>query len=224
MAVRKYTGITDGKGKIQGRKDAVESMVYILGCWFGMAKVNTIGDSLTSVHSTGRAFDIRAWDLTRKPKPDYAIANFEEKNWNLINYLYINRDYLGVEEIHDYVGLYVSGTLTRYPNMNRGDDSNYGAGYRCSRDNIQEAYAPTGWKRWSLEAHKSHGGDSVGMKWVHVEMSPAAVKNEKLLISQLDISLKNYFKNNWHSIAFVGSGNNAYVQATNRKNKAFPIR
>ena len=224
MAVRKYTGITDGKNRIQNKKDAVESMVYILGYYFGMRKVGTIGDSLTSVHSTGRAFDIRAWDLTRKPKPDYGVDNFEEKNWNLINYLYMNRDYLGVEEIHDYVGLYVSGTLTRYPNKFIGNNSNYGAGYRCNRDNIQEAYAPTGWKRWSLEAHISHSGDSVGSKWVHVEMSPAAARNEKLLISKLDISLKKYFKNSWHSITLVGSGNDAYVQATNVKNKPHPIQ
>ena len=221
MVVRKYTGITDGKGKIQNKKDAVENMVAFLGYCFGMGKVSSLGDSLTSVHSTGRAFDIRAWDFKIN---NWATTNFEEKNWNLINYLYINRDFLGVEEIHDYVGLYVSGTLTRYPNMDRGNASNYGAGYRCSRDNIQEAYAPTGWKRWSLEAHKSHGGDSVGMKWVHVEMSPAAAKNSVQLISKVDITLKKYFKNNWHSIAFVGSGNNAYVQATNRKNRAYPIK
>lgn len=221
MAVRRYTGVTDGKNKIQGKKDAVENMVALLGYFFGMSKVGTIGDSLSSVHSTGRAFDIRAWDYKIN---NWATTNFEEKNWNLINYLYINRDYLGVEEIHDYTGLYVSGTMTRYDGSGRGSNSFYGAGYRCSRDSTQELYAPTGWKRWTLEALKSHGGDSVGLKHIHVEMSPAAVKNSVQLISKVDVTAKSYFKNNWHSTALVGSGNNAYVQATNVKNRAYPIK
>jgi hypothetical protein len=221
MAVRGYTGTSDARGKIQGRKDAIENMVGFLSYCFGLKKVGTIGDSLTSVHSTGRAFDIRAWNFG---KNDWLTTNFEERNWNLINYLYINREYLGVEEIHDYVGLYVSGTMTRYDGSGRGSDSFYGAGYRCNRDNVTELYAPTGWKRWNLESHTSHGGDSVGLKHIHVEMSPAAAKNSTQLISKVDISVRNYFKLNWHSTALAGSGANAYVQATRIKNKKYPIR
>ena len=221
MANRMYTGISDGKNKVQGRKAGIENMVAFLSYCFGMKKVGTIGDSLTSVHSTGRAFDIRAWDFT---KNNWATSNFEERNWNLMNYLYMNRDYLGVEEIHDYVGLYVSGTMTRYDGSGRGSDSFYGAGYRCSRDSTKESQAPTGWKRWGLEAHASSGGDSPGLKHIHVEMSPTAAKDSVQLKSKVDLTVRSYFNLNWHSAVLAGSGANAYVQVTKRTGKTYPIR
>ena len=214
MVNRRYTGISDGKGKIQSKKPATESMVAKLSYFFGMRKVGTIGDNVNSVHSTGRAFDIRAWDFSTN---NWAKSNFEEKNWNLMNYLWMYRDVLGVEEIHDYVGLYVWGTMTKYDGTGRGSDSYYGAAYRCSRDSIQEPHAPTGWKRWDLEAHSSHGGDSVGLKHIHVEMSPASVSNVTQLNAMLDLTLSNYFKFYWHSVVLAGSGPAAYVQATKMK-------
>jgi hypothetical protein len=55
-------------------------------------------------------------------------------------------------------------------------------------------------------------------------MSPAAAKDSVQLISKVDASVRNYFQLNWHSTALVGSGANAYVQATKIRNKAYPIR
>lgn len=211
MAVRPYTGISDIKNKIAKQNQATENMVNLLGYMFGMQKVGTIGNSLVSPHASGRAFDIRCWDFS---KNTWASRGFEERNWNLINYLYMNRDYLGVEEIHDYIGLYVLGTMVQYDGSGRGSADYYGAGYRCSRDNITEPYAPAGWKRWNLESHKSHGGDSVGLKHIHVEMSPSSLKNTVQLNSKLVSSLKLYFARYWHYVTLQGSGANAYALAT----------
>lgn len=213
MAVRKYTGTTDLKGKVSRENPATESMVNFLSYFFGMKKVGTVSadSSITSVHATARCFDIRCYDYNTNT---WLSSGFEERNWNLINYLYMYRDYLGVEEIHDYIGLYVWGTMARYDGSGRGSSLGYGAGYRCSRDNVQEAFAPTGWKRWTLEAHKSHGGDSVGLKHIHVEMSPASVKDQKQLESKLNVSIGAYFKLYWHSVALIGSGSDAYALGT----------
>jgi hypothetical protein len=211
MQSRVYTGTSDVKGFIHNKNDATEAMVDFLSYCFGMKKVGTIGDSLNSVHATGRGFDIRCYDYN---KNEWLNSGFEERNWNLINYLYMNREYLGVEEIHDYVGLYVWGTMTRYDGSGRGSDANYGAGYRCDRENYQEAYAPFAWKRWDLEAHKAHEGKSVGLKHIHVEMSPASVKNKVQLLSKLDLSIKSYFRLWWHTTAFVGSGQGTSLLGT----------
>lgn len=221
MAVRPYTGKSDVRGKPANKKPGTESMVNFLSYCFGMKSVGTVNpeSSLTSVHASARGFDIYAWDFE---KNDWASKNFEERNWNLIHYLYTNRDYLGIEEIHDYCGIYVWGTMVQYDGSGRGSNANYGAGYRCSRDNVQEAYAPTGWKRWNLEAHKSHGGDSVGLKHIHVEISPASANNKTQLESKLSLSINRYFRNNWHSVALLGSGSGAYALGT-RINKPTPI-
>lgn len=222
MANRIYTGTSDVKGKIHNNIPALENMVNLLSYMFGMQKVGTIGDSLKSVHASGRAFDIRAWDFDKK---DWAIKDFEEKNWNLLNYLYMYRELLGVEEIHDYIGLYVVGTMCQYDGSGRGSSSGYGAGYRCNRDNVAEPFAPSGWIRWTLESHKSHGGDSVGLKHIHVEMSPLSMKNQLQLNNKLLNSLKAYFSTFWHSVTLKDSGANAYAEATMlRKPIASPIR
>ena len=221
MAVRRYTGTSDIKGKVSKKKPGTESMVNFLSYCFGMKSVGTVTSesSLSSVHASARGFDIRAWDFE---KNDWATSNFEERNWNLMHYLHTNRDYLGIEEIHDYCGIYVWGTMVRYDGSGRGSNANYGAGYRCNRDNVQEAFAPTGWKRWTLEAHKSHGGDSVGLKHIHVEISPASADNKTQLESKLSISINRYFTNNWHSVVLIGSGSGAYALGT-PVNKSTPI-
>lgn len=222
MAVRPYTGTSDLRGKAKSKNNAIEVMVQHLSYAFGMNKVGTINSDINSPHATGRTFDIRCWDFA---KNTWSSTNFEERNWNLIHYLYLHRDYLGVEEIHDYVGLYVLGTMTQYDGSGRGSASNYGAGYRCSRDLTQELLAPTGWMRWSLASHQSHGGDSVGLKHIHVEMSPQSSKSEKDLLSKLILSTNRYLRDNWHRVTILGSGSGAYVNATkvNKVTKA-PVR
>lgn len=218
MAVRLYTGTNDVRGKIAKPKPALESMLQYLCYFFNMKKVNTVhaGSSLTSVHASGRAFDIRCLDGNTG---QWAGKNFEERNWNLINFLYLNRDYLGVEEIHDYVGLYVLATMVEYDGSGRGHPSRYGAGYRCDRDTTAEFVAPPGWKRWTLEAHKSHEGASVALKHIHVEMSPASVANEKNLLSKLNAALTYYMKYRYQTISISGLGVNSYCVNT----RGFPV-
>ena len=218
MAVRPYTGKSDVRGKPANKKQALETMVQYLCYYFNMKKAGTVDSqsSLTSVHASGRAFDIKCLDGNTG---QWAGKNFEERNWNLINFLYLNRDYLGVEEIHDYVGLYVLATMVAYDGSGRGHASRYGAGYRCNRDTTAEYAAPPGWMRWTLEAHKSHGGDSVGLKHIHVEMSPASVANEKKLVSKLLPVLTYYMRYQYQTISISGLGVNSYCVNT----KGFPV-
>jgi hypothetical protein len=216
MAVRRYTGTGDIRGKAANMKQALESMVQTLCYFFNMQKVGTISSSLTSVHASGRAFDIRCLNGTTGV---VASSNFEERNWNLINFLYLNRDNLGVEEIHDYVGLYVLSTMVQYDGSGRGHPSKYGAGYRCNRDSTVEYGAPSGWMRWSAESHRSHGGDSVGAKHIHVEMSPASVANEKNLLFKLNAALQKYMKSQYQTISISGLGLDSYCVNT----KGFPV-
>lgn len=213
MAVRRYTGTRDVKGKPAKSKPALESMVQYLCYFFNMKKVGTVNaeSSLTSVHASGRAFDIRCLD---GKTGQFAGANFEERNWNLINFLYLYKDYLQVEEIHDYIGLYVLATMVAYDGSGRGHASRYGAGYRCDRDATAEFVAPPGWKRWTLESHKSHGGDSVGLKHIHVEMSPGSVRNQRNLLSKLGIALPHYMKSQYQTISISGLGVNSYCVNT----------
>jgi hypothetical protein len=84
-----------------------------------------------SVHSTWRAFDLSCDAVTR---------------YKLIDFLYVHRDILGVEEIHDYSNTYKPSKF------------HWGAGYRCDRD---------AWKVYEKNTIGSKNGT-----WVHVEISP----------------------------------------------------
>jgi len=225
---RPYTGLSDISGAPKPNIAAVEKLVNMLAFGFGMKRVGTIGSNLNSVHASGRAFDIRCWSdaLAKKgpkdPNAGWLSTNFEENNWNLINFLYLHRYDLYIEEIHDYVGIYVPGTMCEYGVQGRGDPSGYGAGYRCDREFLMpghEEYGKTpivpgflGWKKWGLEAHAKHNGDSVGKRHIHVEVSPVIMLVDSHFEKRLANYINNYWKNLWRSVQISGKGLNTKVK------------
>jgi hypothetical protein len=130
--IRTYTGLEDAQ---KSPTSVVREFSKSLEYFFGLTSVGVSSGNIDSVHSRGRAFDVAAWNF-RKNIP---LENFEEINWNLINFLYKNRIVLEIEEIHDYFGIYLPQSMTRYTYMGRvvrGSNNNWGAAYRCSRDSF----------------------------------------------------------------------------------------
>jgi hypothetical protein len=130
--IRTYTGLDDlPKSPTNVVRQFSKSLEY----FFGMTSVGLSSGNSSSVHSRGRAFDVAAWNF----KKNTPLENFEEINWNLINFLHKNRVVLEIEEIHDYFGIYLPQSMTRYTSMSRvvrGSNNNWGAAYRCSRDSL----------------------------------------------------------------------------------------
>ena len=139
MTIRPYTGTKDAVHARQraGTKLFVDYCEYLFGvkCLgiFADRNVNMSGlpNPPKSVHSTWRAFDLGGDTKTR---------------YLLIDFLWVHRDILGVEEIHDYANTYKPSKF------------GWGAGYRCDRD---------AWRIYEKNTIGSKNG-----KWVHVEISP----------------------------------------------------
>jgi len=139
MTSRPYTGTTDAvhEKPREGTKAFVEYCKFLFGVKsLGIyANRNIKGSGMPnppkSVHSTWRAFDLSCDSLTR---------------YKLIDFLYVHRDILGVEEIHDYSNTYKPSKF------------GWGAGYRCDRD---------AWRIYEKNTIGSKNGT-----WVHVEISP----------------------------------------------------
>jgi len=139
MTIRPYTGLKDS---VHARPRAGTSLFvdyceYLFGvkCLgiFADRNINSSGmpNPPKSVHSTWRAFDLGAKSNAR---------------YKLIEFLYINRDILGVEAIHDYSNTYKPSKF------------GWGAAYKCDRD---------AWKVYEKNTIGSKNG-----QWVHVEISP----------------------------------------------------
>jgi len=100
------------------------------------ANRNVRGGQARSVHATGRAADLGGdRDTVRKA----------------IEFLYLNRDTIQVEAVHDYVGAWI-------PTLG------YGAGYRCDRD---PGGLLSGWKVYERPTI-GRGG-----MWTHYELAPS---------------------------------------------------
>ena len=139
MTSRPYTGRTDAvhEKTREGTKVFVDYCKFLFGVKnlgiFANRNINGSGmpNPPKSVHATWRAFD-----LGGDTKQRYALCDF----------LYTNRDILGVEEIHDYSNAYKPSKF------------GWGAGYRCDRD------------AWVIYEKNTIG--SKNGQWVHVEISP----------------------------------------------------
>lgn len=141
MASRPYTGNKDAAG-VKGARPGTQSFQNLMAFLFGMKNLGIYanrpvrGGSGLSVHATGRACDLGGNSKQCKE----ATA-----------FLFDNRDRLGIEEIHDYVGNYIP-------------TKGFGAGYRCDRDS---------WKVYE-ENRIGPGGN-----WVHYEIAPAMADDPK---------------------------------------------
>ena len=99
MTIRPYTGLKDSvhAKPRAGTKLFVEYCEYLFGvkCLGIFADRNINGSGMPkppkSVHSTWRAFD---------------LGGTVKQRYNLIDFLWVHRDILGVEEIHDYANTY----------------------------------------------------------------------------------------------------------------------
>jgi len=139
VTIRPYTGLKDSvhPRPRAGTKRFVDYCEFLFGvkCLgiFGDRNINGSGmpNPPKSVHSTWRAFDLSCDTKTR---------------YLLIDFLWVNRDILGVEAIHDYSNTYKPSKF------------NWGAAYKCDRD---------AWKIYEKNTIGSKNG-----KWVHVEISP----------------------------------------------------
>ena len=139
MTIRPYTGLKDSvhAQPRAGTKLFVEYCEFLFGvkCLGIFADRNINGSGMPkppkSVHSTWRAFDLSAKSNAR---------------YKLIEFLYINRDILGVEAIHDYSNTFKPSRF------------GWGAAYKCDRD---------AWKIYEKNTIGSKNG-----QWVHVEISP----------------------------------------------------
>ena len=139
MTIRPYTGLKDSvhARPRAGTKAFVDYCEFLFGvkCLgiFGDRNINASGmpNPPKSVHSTWRAFDLGAKSNAR---------------YKLIEFLYINRDILGVEAIHDYSNTFKPSRF------------GWGAAYKCDRD---------AWKIYEKNTIGSKNG-----QWVHVEISP----------------------------------------------------
>ena len=135
---RPYTGTKDAVAK--GARAGTKQFQALMAFLFQMRSLGIFanrpvrGGSSLSVHATGRACDLGG-------SPDKVKA--------AIDFLYAFRDELGVEEIHDYRNVWIPGE--------------YGAAYRCSRDN---GGLLAGWRVYD-KLTIGKGGNRV-----HYEISP----------------------------------------------------
>lgn len=140
---RPYTGTKDA---VHARKREGTVAVYEwLRFLFGLRPLGVFSnrdvrgrDGKKSVHATFRAMD---------------LGGTHEQLKKAIDFVYLNRDRLGIEAIHDYAGNYV-------PNP-----KGHGAAYYCDRDN---GGLLAGWKVYSRPTLGSPNAT-----WMHVEVSPA---------------------------------------------------
>ncbi len=139
MTIRPYTGNKDGPHPKARAGTTVfkDHCCYLfgvtsLGIYANRPVVGSPSKTpVLSVHSTWRAIDLSGTSAER---------------YKLIDFLFTNRDILGVEEIHDYANTYKPSKF------------GFGAGYRCDRD------------AWRIYEKNTIG--SKGATWVHVEISP----------------------------------------------------
>jgi len=139
MTIRPYTGNKDAvhAKPRAGTKLFVDYCEFLFGvkCLgiFADRNMNLSGlpNAPKSVHATWRAFD---------------LSGTVKQRYSLIDFLWVHRDILGIEEIHDYANTY------------RPSKFNWGAGYRCDRD---------AWRVYEKNTIGSRNGT-----WVHVEISP----------------------------------------------------
>ncbi len=159
LAMRKYTGNTDGVAK--GTRPGTQELFRLASSRWGFtnlgmfsnrrmnnakAKADPTNPKYLSVHATGRAVD---------------MAYKKRKNavdcWN---FLIANTAQLGIEEIHDY--------SYHHPLQDKKDKTPWGAGYRCSRGE--------GLAGIRIFDSKNNAG-TPGGKWLHVELSPFMADN-----------------------------------------------
>lgn len=143
MAAKKTAGkpYTGFDGNATGKRPGTQTFVALcirrwggsnLGTWVIRDMRDKPGQP--SIHGTGRALD---WSFGDGPKGRAAAK--EALEWFATNW-----DALGIEEIHDYLGI-----LTGKPQ-----------GWRCDR---------AAWKAWTPTDNGGTGG-----AWIHVELRPEA--------------------------------------------------
>lgn len=216
---RPYSGVAEMAGRTTPKAPIsnITKLSDYLCFAFGMDRAGLSNSRLTSVHSTGRALDVRC----KNKDGSWAVYNFEENNWNLINFLYIYRRDLFIEEIHDYVGLYVPGSMVNY-SRNRGSSSNWGCGYRCNREingpvnypNLTHAPNQPGWIKFTSESSPKDKGE----RHVHIEVSPAMANiGSSSFERRIASRVTSYCTYDWKTLTFFGRGANSYVKAYTRK-------
>jgi hypothetical protein len=195
---RRYTGKSDIKVNRQKSRPGVVALHDRICYFFQMRPLGILTSNLQSVHYTGRAFDVG---------PIVPVGgDFRYLNINLLRFLSDSSDRLGVEEIHDYCGVYLPGTKTpAIPYYARPasdppeiytERNKFGAGYRCDRQASSEFTEQLtrfwGWKTWDRAAHVAHGGTTIGSTHIHIEISPEMADNQSLMISNFNNALKTF--------------------------------
>ena len=151
---RPYTGNKDqADGPRPGTVRFMDWLVFLFGgASRGIyARRPVRGGTSMSVHGTGRALD---------------YGGSSEQIRKAIDWTYANRDLFQVEEIHDYLGLWIP-------------TKGFGAGYRCSRDS---GGLFSGWKIYTKPTIGTGG------RWTHIELAPE-VANSAELVDELVASL-----------------------------------
>jgi hypothetical protein len=204
---RPYTGTADVKVNKQKSRPGVTALYDRICYFFQMRPLGTLTSNAVSVHYTGRAFDVGPIIP--------AGGDFRYLNINLLRFLSIYSDSLGIEEIHDYCGVYVPGTKTsaipRYmrpatdPPEIYTERNMFGAGYRCSRQAtslfVEESERFSGWIIWDRTAHLRHGGKTIGSTHIHVEVNPTMADNASLMIENFNKAFKvfQFMNGGWPS-------------------------
>lgn len=204
---RRYTGISDVVVNRQKSRPGVMALYDRICYFFQMQPLGTLTSSVRSVHYTGRAFDVGPIVP--------ADGDFRYLNINLLRFLSGVSDSLGIEEIHDYCGVYLPGTktsaiphyarLTSDPPEIYTERNMFGAGYRCDRQAnkppVEGAENFYGWIIWDKTAHLRHGGTTIGSSHIHVEVSPAMADNPSLMIANFDKAYKvfRFINGGWPS-------------------------
>ena len=150
--MRPYTGTLDSVGNTKTRPGTKRFQEWMVFCFqmrnLGLFADRTVrGSAGLSVHKTGRAADLGGTaDQVRQ-----AIA-----------FLYDRRNFLEIEAIHDYRGLWIPS-------------KGFGAAYRCNRDT---GGLLSGWKVYEKNTIGPGG------LWVHYEVSPR-IAQEPTLVDDL---------------------------------------
>lgn len=200
---RPYTGTKDAGPKPAPQlRPGVRALNDALCYLFGFITVGGAGGHTEkqSVHYTGRAIDLK-YKKVHPVNPELD-KDFRFRNINLLFFLSLNSDILGIEEIHDYCGVYVPGTKTKFvPEYSRGimappekypERNMFGAGYRCDREYLQEVPFFFGWKIWDKEAHKMHSYSTIGSSHIHIEVSPTMASSEAQMKKMITLAWKKY--------------------------------
>lgn len=164
MAVRKYTGNSDGVSKKGARAGTLMFVHLCQRRWkftnlgvFANRRMNNDAAAKDpnnpkwlSVHATGRACDL-----------GYKNRKHAVQAWN---WLLEHAAVLGIEEMHDYA----------FDPDGRGPKKAWGRGFRCSRGEGNKGVR-------IFDASNNAG--SAGGKWLHVELSPAMADNPDALLA-----------------------------------------